>query len=216
MYLMRMIQKPALLMAVVCLGVFIAVPAAFASGVSTLMLTPSGANTVFTVTGTYLAGTQTTSFSSPGANYTLTFSLLTSPTSFVETLPGPGGDFGLTATPDLNGTTFANSEVLFFQAVGGVPSGGMVICFSEVCPASSNPPIFWNVFQPAGQQLYTSSAADGISNPTFISGNITLDTPDSGYGISVPTSPTPEPSSLLLLGTGLVGLIGWGRRKLLS
>ena len=214
MHFMRMIRKPALLTAVVCLAAFIAVPEAFASGVSTLTLTPSGSNTVFTITGTYLPGTQTTSFSSPGASYTLTFSLLTSPTSFVETAPGPGGDFGLIATLDLNGTTFASSEVLFFQAVGGIPSGGMAICFSEVCPTSSNPPIFWDVFQPAGQQLYTSSALDGISNPTFVSGNITLDTTDSGYGISVPTAPTPEPSSLLLLGTGLLGLIGWGRRKL--
>lgn len=80
----------------------------------------------------------------------------------------------------------------------------MVVCLSQACNPITIAPDFWDVL---GDQLFSGS----LSNPTFISGTPNIDLANSGYQIT-----TPEPSSLLLLGTGLVGLIGWGRRKFLA
>ena len=193
-------RKAIFLIAVLCLAGFVAAPAALASGVSTLTLTPSGSQTNFTIAGIYTASTPTTPFSAPNAAYSLTFSLATTPSTFafVDTT---NGLFGIDTTVMVNGVTFSNSQILFFDTAGG---GGLVVCLSQACNPLTIAPNFWDVL---GDQLFSGS----LSSPTFISGTPNIDLVHSGYQIA-----TPEPSSLLLLGTGLAGLLGWGRRKLLA
>lgn len=192
-------RKSSFLTAILCLAAFLTAPAVFASGVSGLSLTPSGSQTNFTITGTYTPGTPTTSFSAPNAAYSLTFSLATTPSSFafVDTT---NGFFGIDTSVMLNGVSFANSQIVFFDTAGG---GGLVVCLGQACNPLTIAPDFWDVFS---NQLFSGS----VSNPTFISGTQTVDLVNSGYQIT-----TPEPSSLLLLGTGLVGLGAWGRRRFL-
>jgi len=59
-----------------------------------------------------------------------------------------------------------------------------------------------------GDQLFSGPT----SSPTFLSGSFTVG--DFPVTISSPTSPVPEPSSLLLLGTGILGACGVVRNKL--
>lgn len=88
---------------------------------------------------------------------------------------------------------------------------------------------------PTNQQLYTITTVDGISTATIDIGSFQIlddagncissflgqdDTACTSVGSGTVTTssvaPTPEPSAILLFGTGLLGLVTFGRRKLFA
>jgi hypothetical protein len=98
-----------------------------------------------------------------------------------------------------DGTTTPGMDVTFFPTSG---AGGLNLAN----PANGS------VLLPLdfGPQLFT----DPASAPTFILGSYTFDASPYDLTISaIPPSGTPEPSGLLLLGSGLIGIFGVARRK---
>ncbi|MGH9707109.1 MAG: PEP-CTERM sorting domain-containing protein, partial [Candidatus Acidiferrales bacterium] len=91
------------------------------------------------------------------------------------------------------------------------------------------------LISPTNQQLYNITTVDGVSTATIDIGNFQIeddagncsvsflgqdDTACTSVGSgSITTSsvaPTPEPSAILLFGTGLLGLLVFGRNRLFA
>jgi hypothetical protein len=148
-----------------------------------------------------------------GGSYAITFSLPASPTGNNSTcpvgnfacLPGSETAFYLNAPATINGVT-SNAAFAFptFRFIGGLS-------------ISPTPPFPGRLF---GPQLFAPDAGD----PTFLLGTYSLAGNDpSGalpfinYTLTITqetrSAATPEPSSLALFSTGILGLIGFTRSR---
>jgi hypothetical protein len=86
------------------------------------------------------------------------------------------------------------------NAVGNSPSSQTFVIDSSLVPEFSQ--------MVAAENFYFWFAEDGLLSNTFklYSASLTVDG-EAG-------TPVPEPGTMMLLGSGLVGLAGWGRKKL--
>ena len=167
------------------------------------------------ITGTYDSSASSTAFSGPSGAFTLSFTLPTTlgPGMLDTDIPVTIG-FGGSTTTINNGT----EKIRFF--LGGAQGGGLDIDFTD----NSNNPFEWQLF---GPQLFDSSndlllgnfpiasSSDDTSQLVDGSGNTLALITGGTIAISPGTTGvTPEPSSLLLLGTGLLALGPLVRRGL--
>lgn len=171
------------------------------------------------ITGTFDGNALTTAFSGPNDIFTLSFSLPTPGT--IQSSNGEIQD-STSVTIGFGGTTTTlnNSLITFFPSVGG---GGLNVDVlfgtdlfewqllgTQLFDSSGNLLLGNFPIAPTNGGFISQLTEDGNTEGFIASGTIAI----SSATTTPPTGTTPEPSTLLLLGTGLLGLGALARRGL--
>ena len=193
-------------------------------------------NVVGVDSGQFSTATVVCEFNSQTNTFTFTItntSAITTPGS-TSTITGIGFDLpplGNASPSGLNGFTGSqapslSSNFVFSDAdVGNVPHGfnTAVLDFAFLTGANFNGGSVNDGLTPGESASFTVSGAafagfteEQICNAIFVRfQNVPLNAPGGeGSDVGVPGEPIPEPASMLLLGTGLLGVVGAVRRKL--
>lgn len=190
----------------------------------------------FDVSGTYstVAGSSSSStpISNPGDAFSFTFTV--DPTTLQ----------GVTATSPLSINTPDNVAITYNDTTAGITDnvtgtitlesssqGGLL----DIDFMLGSDPFTLLLSSPTNQQLYSITTVDGVSTATIDIGNFQIEddggncissflgqddtsctSVGSGTVTTASVAPTPEPSTILLFGTGILGLLAFGRRKLFA
>jgi PEP-CTERM motif len=206
-----------------------------AVGISALSARADGVT--YTVNSTYGSDVPVTSVSNPGSTFTFVFTV-PSPCSSSST-PPCASSFGFVDFLSSIDVTFSSPTLAGFTSLASVsfaPSGSGGLFDIETVFGNGDD-FLWMFF---GPQVFNSTPGEICLGPagTFCTGSFSI-TPGpadlsgslfadltnpnaptagvlTGGSVSTPAVTTPEPSSLLLLGSGFLALGGIARRRLIA